>query len=128
MDGYTGECEERRVFMVMLRGERWRKGIYLTLKLKQKMNNCNNNHKITININETSCRSFCTTITNQNFVTFSTKQSNIQCKYSAQTGLCELKIAQRYILYNSTLPVPMYTTETCGNAAVLHNNVLIPLT
>ena len=62
------------------------------------------------------------------FPTISTKQSNIQFQYSTQTGLSELKTALSNILYHSTLSVLMHTTDRCGDAAVLHNNVLIPLT
>ena len=59
---------------------------------------------------------------------FTQKQNNTQFQYSTQTGLCELKTALSNILYHSTLPVLMHTTDTCGNAIVLQNNVLIPLT
>ena len=73
------------------------------------------------------CRSFCTTIADQNFLPFSTKQNNIQFQYSAQTGLSLLKPALSNILYYSTLSVLTYTTDTCGDAVVLQNNDLIIL-
>ena len=61
------------------------------------------------------------------FLTIFHKTKNIQFQYSAQTGLSLLKPALSNILYYSTLSVLMYTTDTCGNAVVLQNNVLITL-
>jgi len=62
------------------------------------MTNHNNNHKITINIKETSWCFFCNKTTDQNFVSFFTKQSNTQFQYSAQTRLSELKTSLSNIL------------------------------